>query len=714
MNKLFASLGEPKVRNASDEARTFLERFSDVTPDIAVILPEFTFERWDGMKKQGPWHEYFWDRYNDAVDHKNRLLEKIWPQMERSISAEIDRSKKFYIKSMDVTLAKDDILSIAHNAGNESNLDKQMRGGLQFGNDQAPRPITPDALMEILSHLTKEEIDLVNSNWKALETLKPDAAELARKRTGTEPPWIETKPLQVKNGTLEGGYWPVHYDPRFSAAGEKQVDTSLSVDKMFTRYASASTNQGYLKERTGYVAPLSLDWQQTMGRHLNDVITDISHWEFASDAQRLLKHPQTKTAIISRMGEVYYKNLLDWVRYTVKQGTAGTEASNTFENIRRNMRSKVSTAVLGFRVANAVVETGITPILALQHVSPSSSLEGVTTYLRNPAAATRFAAEASDYIHHIDTGIDRNVTEAINQLSGDHSLLGDIRRWSIQSRVMIWKIGAVMAWHAGYHDAMKQGLEGKAAVRVADSIYRMTQESGRPGDLSAVQRDPRWNEMTMFIGPSLIQYNNLRRSVMAVKDQGFTTKTAGLGVTTLLAGLAANTILFDALRGKAPDDKKKIPAWMLARLTFGVFDGLPGINQIAKYAETKVLGESGGEPKYIPVLQVGKDTVDALKKTTNAAQGHGKMAPAIKADARAIGSLTGFPAVQTSITGQYIYDVLSGQYKPAHPWSPVTDAFYARPPWPCRRRSLRAATQVNQSSMGGWNRAMKYTAEAVA
>jgi hypothetical protein len=30
-----------------------------------------------------------------------------------------------------------------------------------------------------------------------------------------------------------------------------------------------------------------------------------------------------------------------------------------------------------------------------------------------------------------------------------------------------WKIGAMMAWHAGYHDAVhNKGLEGQDAVRV--------------------------------------------------------------------------------------------------------------------------------------------------------------------------------------------------------------------------------------------------------
>jgi hypothetical protein len=676
--KLEDSLGKPEVRKASDQARSFLERVKDVNLDIAALLPEFMFERFDGLEKQGPWHDYFWNRYNDAADHQNRLRELVFPKIMELRETKIDRSKKFYIQSIDRTLSKDDIISIALNSGNESNLEKQMKGGIQFEKNDVPVRLDARSLQEILSHLTPDEIKMVNGVWKTIGLLKPEAAALERKRTGIEPKWIEPKAMEVANGTLEGGYYPLKYDPRFSAAGEKQSDAS-TVTQMFAKYASTSTRQGYLKARTEFYAPLTLDWQATVSRHLDEVTTDISHWEFATDAQRLLKNADVKASIMRHLGNAYYKNLLDWVRYTVNQDSMGREASDNIDRFRRTMRNNVSTAVLGFRVMNAVVETGITPIMALQHVSPEAAFKGAMTYLRNPIEATKFAVEASDYVKSIDKEMDRNITEALNDLAGKTSLLSNVRRWAIMSRVAIWKIGAVMAWHQGYVDAMKQGLEGKDAVRIADSIYRMTQESGRPGDLSAVQRNPYMKELTMFIGPSLIQYNNNRRAVMAFKDMGFNSRTVALGLTTLLAGHVVNNVLFNVFRGKGPNEPDKWPSWLLARLTFGLADGFPIARDVAGYAEGKLLGEHGKDFRLSPVLQAGKDTIDAALDTAHVFTGETTPGKAIKQDLRALGSLTGFPAVQGDITGEYIYDVLSGEYKPAHPWSPVTDAFYARP-----------------------------------
>jgi hypothetical protein len=676
--RLEEAVGKPEVRTSSDRARSFLDRVKDVNLDIAVLLPEFMFERFDGLSKLGPWHDYFWNRYNDASDHLNRLREMVFPKIMEYRGTKVDRSKKFYIESIGRTLTKDDIISIALNSGNESNLEKQMRGGIQFEKDEAPLKLSEQALHEILGHLTPDEIKMVNGIWDTISVLKPEAAALERKRSGIEPKWIEPKPLTIANGELKGGYYPLKYDPRFSAAGEKQSDAS-TVTQMFAKYAPTTTRQGYLKGRTEFFAPLTLDWQATVSRHLDEVAIDISHWEFASDAQRLLKNADVKGSIIRHLGNVYYKNLLDWVRYTVNQDSMGREASNNLEQFRRAMRNKVSTAVLGLRVGNAIAETAITPVMALQHVSVESAFKGAMTYMRNPMEATKFATSASDYVKRIDTEVDRNITEALHDLAGEHSLMADIRKFSIWTRVAIWKIGAVMAWHQGYADAMRQGLEGKDAVHVADSIYRMTQESGRPGDLSAVQRDPLWKEMTMFIGPSLIQYNNIRRSVAAFKDQGFNSKTVALGLTTLLAGHVMNNVVFNILRGKGPEDKDKWPAWLAARMTFGLADGFPLARDFAGYAEGKVLGEKGKDIRLSPVFQLGKDSVDAAVTTTHALEGTTSAGKAIKQDVRAVGGWTGLPVVQGSITAQYIYDVLTGQYKPEHPWSPVTDIFYARP-----------------------------------
>jgi hypothetical protein len=314
------------------------------------------------------------------------------------------------------------------------------------------------------------------------------------------------------------------------------------------------------------------------------------------------------------------------------------------------MRNNVSTAVLGFRVMNAVVETGITPLLAIQHVPVESVFKGTMTYLRNPIEAAKFATEASDYVKRIDKEVDRDITIALNDLAGKKSLLDDVRRWSIESRMWFWKIGAMMAWHAGYHDAVhNKGLEGPDAVRIADSIYRMTQEAGRPGDLSAVQRNPYMKELTQFIGPSLIQYNNYRRSVSGVQGSGIHEKTAAIGMSALF-GAFVNNVLFNVLRGKGPEDKEKWPAWLAARMTFGMADGLPVLRDVAGYAE----GQDARRARQgLPPLSgtSGRERFGGCRTSTaHAFEGKTPCRKGAKAGCRAIGGVTGLPMTQANIT----------------------------------------------------------------
>jgi len=70
--------------------------------------------------------------------------------------------------------------------------------------------------------------------------------------------------------------------------------------------------------------------------------------------------------------------------------------------------------------------------------------------------------------------------------------------------------------------------------------------------------------------------------------------------------------------------------------------------------------------------------VDGVTKTFEAAAGKVDWNKAFIQDAKAVGGATGLPALAGSTVGEYIYDVLSGHYRPEHPWSPVTDVFYGR------------------------------------
>ena len=673
--RLQSSIPERGVSAVNDTSLSFLEKVKEHAGeiDLPVLRPEFIFERLDGGSR-GVWHDFFWNRYNDAANFQNRLRETIFPTIQELANDKgIDRSKgKIEIKSLRGSLSKDDIIAIALNCGNEGNLDKLMRGGIRFQHADHAIPLTDEMLQEILGHLNPEEIKVVNGIWRSIEKLKPEAASLARRRVGIEPTWVEPVPMEIKNGTLEGGYYPLKGDPRYSKVGEKQSDSS-TLDQMFTKFAPSNTRQGYMKERTSAAYVLSLDWQSIVGRHLDEVITDISHWDFATQAQKLLKRGDVKDALIDRLGMNGYKNLLDWVRYTVNQDSMGPEASDSIDKVRRAVRTKASTYILGFKVQNAIADALIGIPLACQRLEPTSVFRGSMEYLRNPKAAHAFAQASSEYMRHLDLEVDRDLTEALNQLGGKTSVTDDVRRWAIESRVWAFKIAATASWLSGYREAQSKGLDGLEASRFADKMPRMTQDAGRAGDRSAVERNPYMKELTMYIGPTLIQYNNNASAVRRIMDQGLNRGTVGNAAKTFFFGYLANSVIYQMLRGRTPDDKDKLPAWLACKLGLGMFEGIPIARDLAAYAEGKILNEPGKSMRNIPVMEAGKALVDAGASIGSATLGEGEPRKAAKDTANAIGAWTGLPALQGTITGEYLYDVLSGQYSPEHPWSPLTD-----------------------------------------
>lgn len=84
-------------------------------------------------------------------------------------------------------------------------------------------------------------------------------------------------------------------------------------------------------------------------------------------------------------------------------------------------------------------------------------------------------------------------------------------------------------------------------------------------------------------------------------------------------------------------------------------------------------------PSSLPVLDAAADLGYHLPVTAyKYAQGDATGKQMARAATNAAGWVFGLPSSQLSITDQYFYDQVTGQYQPEHPWSPVTDIIYRR------------------------------------
>ncbi len=680
MSRSVYSAGKENKKSDTKASQDLFEKYANYPLDLVLKRREFIFRRLDNYKDIGPWHDALMNTYNDAADHQIRLMQMVYPDImeivrNKGFEGRTDRFNRpitHRIESIDASLAKNDIIAIALNCGNESNMDKLMRNGLKLEGRDMPLELNHDQIQEILSHLTAKDITSVNAIWKTIEKLKPEAAALARRRLGVEPKWIEAQPMEIKNGTLEGGYFPLKYDARWSKAGKLQEDAS-TINDLFT-YKGSNTKQGYMKERNEKASlPLDLNWSGIVTRHLNDVILDISHWQFARDARRLLNDEQVNQALQDRLGEKYSNNLKGWIDQTITSDRFSEDIEGFVGQLNSLFRRNMSTSLLGLRIGNAISEVGTQAVTVFKECSVSSVRDAVVAYGRNRNNAVNFAESTSPFLKNLSHEIDRDFVEALNDLSGRHSVANDIKKFGMMTKMFFYRESAALGWLSGYQEGQNRGYTEEQSRRFADSVVRITQVSGRKGDLSAIEgQSNQWvRSLTQFIGPSLVAYNHYSEAATMIKDKGLTKDSTMNAVKTFVFMYLPQAVMFDLIRGKYPDDPEKIPKWLLARLTFGFADGIPIIRDFAKKTEATITGEHY-TLRPMPIYSGIESLYDVTNAVTKDDWSEAKLG---KKAAGAVGMVTGLPTAQATVTGEFFHDILDGSYDPKHAWSPVTDTF---------------------------------------
>lgn len=638
---------------------------------------EFLFELLDGGT-EGPWHDFFWNGYLRSENRRREVLERIHEPIKKAME-EMPKEQKdrladkslVHIKSLKADLSRNELFSILLNFGNESNEDKMVRGGFMYGDGS--KKLTEDALHEILGTFTKADFDAAQTLWDAVNTVWPDITDLQKRWTGLEPAKVDPRKLVTDFGEYAGGYWPVKYDPRGSSFGEKQDDTAKSVQDMAFRYKGKSTQKGHTIERTEAAAPILLDWKTVATRHMNDVATDIGYREWASDARRLLKREDLKNEMQLRLGKTEYDNMRHWLDSTIAKDSWGTPGTAAWENIYRAGYKNFTTAVLGANLAGAFADVSVTPLLAATRIGPKHLFNGYREFLSNPRKVNEFIKGKSDWHARIEENVDQSLRNSLDYIAAHPSKWSNLMAMTLNMRVWMYHQAANATWIGAYREAIAQGKTDIQAVRVADKVPRMTQHSGDVGSLSALERHPFWKKLLVYAGPVEVAYNAMVNAAHDIKASKGTDPAAW---GKLMAFWFGQSVLWAAVRGK----KDKDESWggFVARhMMLGPLEAFPIMRDAVGYTEKKLKGQRA-EMQALPILSIPKSVADALSSSYKYAKGEGEAKQAIKDINVAAGMTTGYPAFQVDITGQFLYDVLSGQYQPKHPWSPLHDAIYRR------------------------------------
>lgn len=694
------AIAEGKPLPLSDADLTAMQKVGATYTGLMdwVLRPETVVEWLDGGET-GPWHDFLWNQAEAAQQQRIELRNRVGGMLEQTMKAltpaqRADLNRLVYVPSLGRSLSKNTIVAAALNMGNAGNRDKLMRGGF-IGNNAEVVQFTPQNIAEMLGHLTPADAQMVQGIWDAVNSLWPDIVEQQRRLSGVAPEQVEPMPLifTAADGSmvsLRGGYYPAVYDPRAGAGGVKQA-RAAEEQIMGGTFSRAMTSKGHTKERTEYAAPMLLDYHRVLSRHLNDVITDVSHRGYVKQALRVLEDQELKNLIQQRLSEGAYHSLYGSVKNAVRGASVSEPGSSMMEKIGDAAMTNTAVAALGFRIPLVIANTLVAPIQAAARVDPKYLATGYTAYYRNPVKMTEMIHSLSPFMAERANSLDSSYQVVLGKLSGKRGIRAAAMKMAMEVHRWTVPLAERAIWLGRYQQAQAQGVGIDEAVRLADKSIRTTQQAGAPKDLSAAERDPRYKWVRMFIGPMIIMNNRLQESGLRGLYLGRVQSPARALGTWLSAGVLSNAV-FELLMGRGPgdeDDDGDVDGadwamWLARKTLLFPFQTFPLLRDVAGAIDATLDGKavmSRPNPFVDSGVDLARFGFTALKEGRDwiADDDEPDAEKLIKTGVRAAGPLTGIPSNQMLTTGEYLYDVGTGQYTPDNPAEAAAYLMYRRP-----------------------------------
>lgn len=578
-----------------------------------------------------------------------------------------------------------ELLMMALNAGNTSNLQRLLDG----------RGITLEQLRAALDTLTREEIDWVQSVFDAAESLRPQAFDIEERLTGLRPKAIEATPLDLKNGTLRGGYFPAVYEARASQVGQRQEARALA-DIFDPSFKRPGTPHSHLKSRADAVeAVISLEPGKIYA-HLAQVVHDIAFREGLMSIGSLLLDPRVDGVLKERLGYEKAKSFLQWAQDV---GSAQSPASNAVVRAVKFVRSRMAPALLGWRLPTALGDLANLPAaIPSTKLTTASLVRGVVGFLRSPLEARRQALAKSPELRFMAHSARQQYQSVADTFLSKGSAA--MRWYKEHAFDFMETIGAVTStpiWMGAYSQALRAGLTEEAAVRWADDVLTQVFPSHSVVEQAGILRDKGFAGLsTVFYGYLSVAYRAQARIISDVTALDFSEAAPGKKAKTIasvagrmFAFWLAYQILGELLMGRGPEGGDKDDEepeseslqwahWMLRKLLSAPLQSIPFVGDTVPIIEAAILGRQprareGVLSSYLTSIGAG-----ALKALD------GEKDPLVRADAawRVMSTALGLPAYPVSTPLKYWLQVGNGDVEPQGPVDAAVGTVYGPPKSP--------------------------------
>lgn len=666
--------------------------------DSNLVRLEPIIDLLDGGDINGPWREFFWNRFVEA-QHAQAVLLDEYAEVIETVYKMLDKKARhaLYSKTVKIESAggkeftRQALIVAALNMGTDSNYERLL-------NKQRNVRWGEDVVQEMISHLTNDEWNFVEGIWVSLQSLWPLISDLEAKLTGVRPKPLDTRSFTVtvdgKERVMGGGYYPLVYGGQSRASRLQDTERPLSSNE----YIRAMTPHGWVNKRVEKVgAPILLDLDVFPG-HLLSVIHDLTHREAVIDGQRILADPEVRFVIEDRLGEKYMKVFDEMVRRVARENNQRLDYMGFMEKIRANatvmtMGMKATVAMQNFTNFANVLEPGV-------GVRPDYLMKGIAQWTKNPMAAHSFIRENSPELSHRFTTFDRDVRTVSQSMTGRRTVKAYITRAAFAGIAITDLLVAETSWMGKYQHAMDRGVTHDQAVMEADRMVTLTLGAGGAKDLSLIQGDK--NEMSKWFTMYYSWFANAYSRFWALKngadraydEDGFfgLLRYAPYAFLKSISFWIIPAMVAEILSNRGPgdgedDDEPSRIRWAGTKILFYPLYTVPGLREIAGGMENWMLGETVRPRAGLFADLMGKTSnfMNGMESATSNADGLDVLEELIDNGSFTSGVVDlvfgigmGLPTKQAKITLGYWKDVYDGEVEPESLFELWKDSTYYR------------------------------------
>lgn len=563
------------------QATHFGRRWMAIHRKAASVVREM-----DGFEEGGPMWEYFIRSMNEAGDKEADMRAKAAKRLHEIskpvLSGEAMGGKGRYFPTLKRSFNRGERLALALNWGNDGNRQRMLGG----------RNWTADQVQPVLGSLSASDWQFVQNVWDFFESYRPEIGAKERRVYGKEPDWIEPVAFEIRTSDgqtlqLNGGYYPIKYDPNQSGKAAEFAEAEDAKALMRAAHTAATTRRSFTKTRAeevhGRPVLLTFDgiWQGA-----NELIHDLSWYEWAIDANRLMK--RLDDPIRNHYGAQYVEVL----RSSLKDSVRGdTDPTNMLERSLNHVRIGSTVVGLGWNLTTAMLQPlGLSQ--SFVRVGGKWIMKGLSDFYGSPVHMAEKAREVramSPLMENRALTMNREINDVRNRLesSSDFKL-----KMEATFFLLIQKLQAGVdypTWLGAYEKAMADPKNDEArSIALADQAVIDSQSGGQIKDLAQVQRGhPLLKLFTNFYSYFNVVMNLTTEQTKKRMKQKEYAGLAGDYLLIMVLPAILSGVLRQALKGQ--DDEDEYIESVLGELIgypLGMFVGARELSGVA----TKIAG----------------------------------------------------------------------------------------------------------------------------